>query len=82
MALDKGIEYTALLGMKEISNHMRMSESTVLKLIREEGFPAKKVGGQWISDITAIKKWRIAVLEDITINAKKNKESELINKIL
>jgi hypothetical protein len=53
---------TGLTGMKEISSHVRMSEVTVLKLIRKQGLPAKKVGGQWISDATVIKKWWLNVL--------------------
>ena len=31
-----------LTGMKEISKYFRRSEATILKLIRDEGFPAKK----------------------------------------
>ncbi len=47
-----------LSGMKEITDHCKRSESTILKLIREEKFPAEKVGGIWESDTDLIDDWR------------------------
>jgi hypothetical protein len=49
---------TALSGMKEICNHVSRSEATVLVLIRDEGFPATKLGGIWESDTELISEWR------------------------
>jgi hypothetical protein len=49
---------TVLQGMKEICDYIRRSEATVLKLIREEDFPARKICGQWESDKEAITMWR------------------------
>lgn len=48
----------ALQGMKQIVDHMKRSEATVLKLIREEGFPAVKIAGSWESTTEQIEKWR------------------------
>jgi hypothetical protein len=50
-------EKTMLNGMKEICNFTSRAETTVLKWFREYNFPAKKVGGRWISDTEMIKKW-------------------------
>lgn len=52
------VESTALVGMKMICEYVRRSESTVLKLIREEEFPAEKVCGIWESDILLVDEWR------------------------
>ncbi|SDO95451.1 hypothetical protein SAMN05660330_01421 [Desulforhopalus singaporensis] len=49
---------SGLVGMKAICNHMGQSETTVLKLIRQEGFPAVKVCGTWNSDSSEIEAWR------------------------
>ncbi len=49
----------ALDGMKEICGYVRRTESTVLKWVRELGFPAKKVGGGiWQSETALIDEWR------------------------
>ena len=49
---------TALVGMAEISAYVQRSEKTVLDIIKNEGFPAKKLGGIWESDTLLIDKWR------------------------
>lgn len=49
---------TALSGMKEITAYVRRSESTVLTLIREFDFPAKKICGVWESDTEVVDNWR------------------------
>ena len=48
----------SLSGMKAICQYMNRSEPTILKLIREEGFPAKKICGGWESDTDLIDRWR------------------------
>ncbi len=49
----------ALSGMKEICQHCNRSEASVLKWIRECGFPADKFGGiGWESDTEMIAEWR------------------------
>jgi predicted DNA-binding transcriptional regulator AlpA len=65
ITLNKGIKMPkdALDGMKEICEYVKRSESTVLKLIRQEGFPAKKVLGEWMSSGAAIEKWRQELVE-------------------
>ena len=49
---------TGLIGMKQIRSFYDRSEATILDLIRNEGFPAVKIGGGWESDKLAINKWR------------------------
>lgn len=49
---------TALNGMQAICDYCGKSQSTILKLIREEGFPAEKIGGEWSSDKKLIAAWR------------------------
>jgi len=53
----------ALTGMKEIQKHMNLSEATILAWIRQENFPARKLGGIWISDTDVIDRWRIKTIE-------------------
>ena len=48
-----------LVGLKAISAYAGRSENTVLKLVRDEGFPASKIGGGWESDEGLIDAWRM-----------------------
>lgn len=48
----------ALMGMKEICRYMGKSENTILRLIREKEFPAEKIAGEWVSDVSLIVEWR------------------------
>lgn len=48
----------ALQGMKEICRYMGKSENTILRLIREKDFPAKKIAGEWVSDTVLVAEWR------------------------
>jgi hypothetical protein len=50
---------TALNGLKAISAYAGKSVNTLSKLIREEGFPAVKIGGEWCSDTRKIDEWRM-----------------------
>lgn len=45
-------------GLKAISTYAGVSENTLKKLIKDEGFPVGKVGRQWISSEEAVDKWR------------------------
>jgi excisionase family DNA binding protein len=47
-----------LQGMKEICAYVGKAEKTVLKYIRDEGLPASKIGGEWVSDREAVDRWR------------------------
>lgn len=48
-----------LSGMKQIAGYFGYSEATILKLIQESGFPARKIsGGIWESDKEMIDQWR------------------------
>lgn len=49
---------TRLSGMKDICAYVGRSEPTVLALIRNEGFPAKKIRGEWTSDTELVDAWR------------------------
>lgn len=51
---------SALVGMEEIASYSNVSNTTVLDWIRNEDFPAKKIGKSaiWISDKEEIDKWR------------------------
>jgi len=49
---------TALVGMAAICQYMNRGEKTVLNLIRDEDFPARKLGGIWESDKELVDKWR------------------------
>ena len=54
---------TILVGMKAIRQYVGRSEATVLKWIKNDGFPAKKVDGVWESDTVLIEKWRRKMIE-------------------
>ena len=49
-----------LQGMKALCTYMGKSESTVLKYIRNEGLPAAKIGGEWVSDEGRVDAWRMS----------------------
>jgi len=51
-----------LSGMKDICNYVSMSEATILNWIRTMDFPAKKLGGIWMSDTELIDRWRINII--------------------
>jgi predicted DNA-binding transcriptional regulator AlpA len=51
-------ESTALYGMKAICDYAGKSECTIVRYVRDEGFPAAKIGGAWASDAAAIDAWR------------------------
>lgn len=51
-----------LSGMKAIQEYCRAinlpaSEATVIQMIRESGFPAKKLGGIWVASKEVIENW-------------------------
>ena len=56
---------TALHGMKAICEHMGKSEKTIRLLVRRYGFPASKIGGEWVSDRQVINDWRILRLRQM-----------------
>ena len=48
-----------LTGMKQITGYYQYSEATILKMIQERSFPARKIsGGIWESDTDLIDNWR------------------------
>ncbi len=47
----------SLSGMQAIADYVNRSESTVLKLIRDADFPAKKIGGVWEAKKTKVDVW-------------------------
>jgi len=54
----------ALSGMKRISEYVSRSEPTVLAWIRNNGFPARKIGGIWESKKDKIDEWKEKFLKD------------------
>lgn len=48
-----------LNGMDQIAKYTNRGESTILKWVSGEGFPARKVGGVWISHTIEIDRWYI-----------------------
>jgi len=55
MAKEKG---NALIGMEKILKYYPRSESTIIQLIIQSDFPAKKIHGRWESNTAAIDKWQ------------------------
>ena len=55
----EGARPRPLHGMKAICAYMGKSENTVTKYIRDEGLPAGKIGGEWVSDEGRIDDWRL-----------------------
>lgn len=56
------MENTTLSGMKAIQEHCRAinlpsSEATVIQMIQESGFPARKLGGIWVASKDKIDEW-------------------------
>jgi predicted DNA-binding transcriptional regulator AlpA len=47
-----------LIGMAKIANFLGQHRVQVDRLIREEGFPAKRVDGQWEAEVAEIDAWR------------------------
>ena len=53
---------THLSGMKAIADYIQRSEPTVIKLVSDFGFPARKIAGIWESDKQEIAAWRIRMI--------------------
>ena len=62
-------ETTALGGMTAIRDYCRIlglqcSEASIISLIKACGFPARKLGGQWLSDKVLIKTWIVGFISE------------------
>lgn len=51
-----------LMGMKAICNYVKRSDATVLQWIREQDFPANKIGGIWESTTKQVDDWKDKVV--------------------
>ncbi len=51
-------EKSPIFGLGEIARYAGVSENTIRKLVKNERFPAGKIGGQWSSDAESIDRWR------------------------
>jgi len=60
---------TNLSGLDEIAQYARRSKATVLDWIRNEGFPAAKLGAVWESDKSMIDDWKRDRIEKSRIRA-------------
>jgi len=49
---------SVLVGMEEIKKYYPRGRKLILRLIKEEGFPAKLVNGTYESDKALIDEWR------------------------
>jgi excisionase family DNA binding protein len=49
--------------MQAICDYMGKSKATILRLIREKGFPAVKIGEEWCSDRELVIQWRRELIE-------------------
>jgi len=59
-----------LSGIKEIQTccgrlGLPTSVSSVISMINHDGFPAKKIGGIWISDMNLIEEWRLSYIKGV-----------------
>ncbi|MDY6969977.1 MAG: hypothetical protein SVR08_15160 [Spirochaetota bacterium] len=61
MADRKGLETK-----NEICTYMRCDWRRIEMLIKHFNFPAKKIGGQWVSDKELIDEWRRKILSQDT----------------
>ncbi len=52
-----------LNGMEEIARYASRGEATILKWVASEDFPARKVGGVWISHTTQVDAWYVAKVQ-------------------
>ena len=52
-----------LVGMNDICRYMGRSESTMLIMIRDLDFPARKLVGVWESDTGLIDAWRLRQID-------------------
>lgn len=50
---------SALSGMDAISTYATRSANNIRLLVKNDNFPAVKIGGSWESDTGLIDKWRI-----------------------
>ena len=62
-----------LEGMKAICNYVKRSEATVLDWIRFMAFPAKKLGGIWVSDTELISDWKKKIITSDEAETEQNK---------
>jgi excisionase family DNA binding protein len=46
-----------VLTVREVSDYLRLAESTVYKLAQEGALPGRKVGGTWRFSRKKLKKW-------------------------
>ncbi len=51
------MESTTVMTVREISEVLRLTESTVYKLLHEGKLPGRKVGGQWRVSRKAFEGW-------------------------
>ena len=75
---------TELDGMKAICNYVKRSEATVMDWIRNMEFPAKKLGGTWVSDVELIVNWKRKIItkEGIAGNNVKNNGAKQTDKTI
>lgn len=58
-------EPDTIMTVKEVSDYLRLAESTVYKLAREGKLPGRKVGGAWRFSRQQLEAWFIEPSEPI-----------------
>jgi hypothetical protein len=53
-----------LSGKKEIRDYTRRSWPIIMRWIKKSGFPARKIGGIWESDIRLIDEWKMEQIKN------------------
>jgi excisionase family DNA binding protein len=50
-------EADPIMTLSEVSQYLRLAESTVYRLVKEQKLPARKVGGRWRFSRTKLDEW-------------------------
>ncbi len=58
-----------LLTASEVADHLKLNVETVYALIRDEGLPAAKIGGQWRLRAEDVARWVDARIQSISQDA-------------
>jgi len=51
------VEGRTLKGMEQIAKYANRGEADIIQFVRQEGFPAQKIGGVWMAHTVEIDRW-------------------------
>jgi excisionase family DNA binding protein len=46
-----------IMKVKEVAGYLRVSPGTIYTLIKRDGLPGFRIGGEWRVDFEALKRW-------------------------